>query len=140
MSSCIKHGILAMVMGLITILTMTGLFAWMILCQIVDVEHMDLMAAGTLILGSGAAAVICGRGEGTRGCIVVGETGIVLVLGLINLLLFEGMLTGFIPCVLLISGTAVAVVLMGGRKTERRRGKEIRKKDALGKLNKKYTR
>lgn len=139
MSSCIKHGILAMVMGLITILTMTGLFAWMILCQIVDVEHMDLMAAGTLILGSGAAAVICGKGEGRIGGIVVGETGIVLVLGLMNLLLFEGGLTGFIPCVLLISGTAMAVVLMGGRKTERRRGKEIRKKDALGKLNKKYT-
>lgn len=126
--------------GIVVILAMAGMFAWLIRNETLDVCHMDLMAAGVLIAGSGAAAMCSGRGEGSLKRMASSELGVILFLGLLNLLLFDGQISGLIPCVILIFGTAGAVflALLGtGLKTGR---KYRHKRRQMGMLNKKYRR
>ena len=130
----------AVAAGILATLGVAGLFGWIQLRQWVDMAHLDLMASGVLIVGSGITALSCGVGEGSVKRTVLSETGLILFLMLINLGLFEGELNGLIPCVIVIAGTAGAVMLIhmgkgpaGGKKTRRRRRQ-------IGMLNKKYSR
>lgn len=140
MSVGIKRGMISAMIGILVILAATGLFGWMIRNEVLDIKHMDLMAAGVLILGSGAAAMCCGKGEGRIGRTAAAEIALVLILGMMNLLLYDGILNRLLPCVLLIAGTAGAVLLTGHRKTAGSYGKGRHKKTAISKLNKKYRR
>ena len=137
----IRRILFAVVVGILVILGMTGLFAWLVLRETIDMIHMDLMTAGILIAGSGSSAMACGRGEGSAGRIVCAECGQVLFLCLVNLAVYDGMFfEGLFPCVLVIGGTAGAVVLArAGKHPQRYRGSRTSKR-AMGKLNKKYGR
>ena len=136
----IKRAMFASVLGLLMLLCLTGLFAWMIQNEILDISRMDLAAAGILIAASGMTALAAGRGEGRIRRTAMAEGGLVLILGVVNLLLFDGDLGGMIPCVLLIAGTAAAALLATAGKQKRTYGKHGIKNRSMGKLNKKYRR
>lgn len=112
----IRRGLIGAALGILASLSAAGTFAWMLLRQLWDMEYMDMMAAGILILGSGAAALFCGAGEGRGRRTLIAEGGLIVFLGLLNLALFDGALEGVIPCLLLIGGTAGAVLLVAGHK------------------------
>ena len=140
MGENIRRIIFAVVVGILTALGLTGLFAWMIRREMLDPSHMDLMAACVVMVSAGVTAMACGRGEGNVKRTSLAETGFLLVLGCINLMLFEGALNGLIPCALLVAATAAAYILCGLGKTGKRKRKYGRSGSAVGKLNKKYRR
>ena len=140
MGQNIKGAMLAAAGGMLVILAMTGIFSWMILKQILDLAHIDLMAAAVLITGSGTAAYSCGRGEGRIKRILGAELGIVISLAVLNLALFDGEISGLLPGVFLISGTAGAVMLTRLGKHSGQNRNIGRRKHRIGKLNKKYRR
>lgn len=132
----IRRGLIGAALGILASLSAAGTFAWMLLRQLLDMEHMDMMAAGILILGSGAAALFCGAGEGRGRRALIAEGGLIVFLGLLNLALFDGALEGVVPCLLLIGGTAGAVLLLTGRKHTKTGRKRRQKKAPGSKLNK----
>lgn len=136
----LKKAMFAGFVGLLTALCAAGGFAWMMHQEILNICHMNLAAAGCLILGGGAAGLLCARGEGRIKTAAVGELVLILMLGMINLALFEGELQGAVPCVLLLAGTGAGVVLAFSGKRSTAHGKYRGKKGAMGKLNKKYRR
>lgn len=136
----VKRGLFAGIIGILTLLSMTGVFAWLMLTEMIDTAHMDLCAAGILISASGVGALVCGRGEGSVPRVIIAETALILTLGLLNLLLYDGILEGLIPCGLLVCAAALAVVLTTLGKQKRTSGKYRRKNSPVGKLNKKYRR
>lgn len=140
MEKDMKRSIFAALLGVLTALCVIGMGTWMILEELLDVAHMDLLSAGVLITASGAAALFCGGGERRIKRIVISETVFVLMLGIFNLALFDGNLSGFIPCLLLIIGTSGGVILVTSGNRKKTYGKYGRKKRTIGNLNKKYSR
>lgn len=132
----IRRGLIGAALGILASLSAAGTFAWMLLRQLWDMEHMDIMAAGILILGSGAAALFCGAGEGRGRRAVIAEGGLIVFLGLLNLALFDGAMEGVVPCLLLIAGTAGATLLVTGRKSTKSGRKRRQKNGPVSKLNK----
>lgn len=132
----IRRGLIGAVLGIVTGLSAAGVFAWMLLRQMWDMEHMDIMAAGILILSSGTAALGCGAGEGRVRRAIIAEGGLILFLGLVNLALFDGVLDGAAASLLLIGGTTGAMLLLTGRKSAKSGRRSRQKKGAVGKLNK----
>lgn len=130
------RGLIGAALGVLTILSAAGAFGWMVLRQLWDIEHMDIMAAGMLILGSGVSALCCGAGEGRGRRTVIAEGGLMVFLGLLNLALFDGAMEGVVPCLLLMGGTTGAVLLVTGRKHAKSGRKYGQKKGHVSKLNK----
>lgn len=131
-----RRGLIGAALGVLTILSAAGAFGWMVLRQLWDMEYMDIMAAGVLILGSGASALCCGAGEGRGRRALIAEGGLMVFLGLLNLALFDGAMEGMVPCLMLIAGTAGAVLLATGRKHAKTGRKYVQKKGRVSKLNK----
>lgn len=99
--------------GMLTILAVTGGFAWLIGKELLDREQMGLCAAAVLILGTLMGTLSVGRGEGSGArCAGVG-VGLALMLLFLDLLFFDGGLKGLAPGALVIAGTCGAVVLLG---------------------------
>lgn len=136
----IKRILLASGMGLLLILAGTGAFAWLILQRVIDITHLDLMAAAVLIFGSGGTALLSGAGEGSGKRTLLSEGVLVLLLLGLNLVLFDGSLTGVLPCVVLMGGTAGGICLLRMGKTGKNVSKSRRKKRAVVMLNKKSRR
>lgn len=136
----IKRGLIGAALGILTGLSAAGTFAWMMLWQLWDMEHMNIMAAGVLIVSSGTAALCSGAGEGRGQRAIIAEGGLILFLGLLNQALFDGTLDGAAACLFLIGGTTGAVLLLTGRKHTKSGRKNRPKKGAVGKLNKKQRR
>lgn len=136
----IRRGLFAVAMGILTMLVVTGFFSWAIIRQWLDIKHMDLMAAGVLIAASAMVAMVSARGEGIAKRVVTGELGFGVFLAVLNLGLFDGNLSGCIPCIVLIAGTSAAVMLMRMEKSGKESGASKYKKRRMGRLNKKRIR
>lgn len=116
-----KKAVFGLAIGLLAIMVMTGSFAWFVDREMMGREHMSLASAVVLALSGLLGGLCCGRGEGRLGrCVIVGA-GLILMLLLLNLLLFDGHLSGLLPGSLVIFGSVAASMLIGGQKRSRSR-------------------
>lgn len=109
--------------GLVVMLAVTGGFAWMMSAQVLGREHEGLASAGTLIISAFLGALCSGRGEGQIVRSAAVGAGMILVMLLLNLLLFDGSLSGVIPSAVVTIGASAAAGLIGGVPGNRRSGK-----------------
>lgn len=109
--------------GLVTMLVLAGAFAWMIQREIIGAAHMGLAAVAVLMLGGFLGAVCSGRGEGRFVRSGAVAAGLIMVLLLINLAVYDGSLGGLLPGAAAVIGSAGAAALVLGGGSGNRRGK-----------------
>lgn len=102
--------------GLVTILALTALSAWLVSTEHLPAEQAHIAAAGILAAGSLIGSLCCSRGEGRW--LRCGAVALGLCLGLmgLNLTFFDGSLSGLLPGVLVVAGGAGAAALTKGEK------------------------
>lgn len=116
-----KRALFGLTVGLIVIVSAAGAGAWLINREILGRENMDVAAAVILVLGGLLGGLSAGRGEGRLGRCAMVAIGLILVLLFLNLLLFEGNLSGLLPGALAVLGSTGASMLIGGEKRSRNR-------------------
>lgn len=108
--------------GIVGLLTMTGLGAWLLEQEIVGLEWINYLAAVILGLSSFAGAKTAGAAPETWLNVLFAGIGMWLLLALIHFLGFGGQLKGMGATALAVLGGGGAAVLLrrGGRRNRRR--------------------
>ncbi len=111
--------------GLITMLTMSGVGAWLLERELVRMEWINYLAAVILLTASFAGAGAAGASVERWLRPVLTGTGLWLTLVLIHVLVFGGAMEGGAATAMIIMGGSGAAVLLGrggkGRKKRSRR-------------------
>lgn len=114
--------------GFLAVVISAAVFAWLVGKEILGMEYLNICAAVGLILGGITAGVNGGRGADRWVRAGLSGACLLLLLLTVNLVGFDGSLSGIVPCCVLVMGSAAGTSLvMGGRKREKRRKYQIKK-------------
>ena len=109
--------------GVVGVISITGLGAWLMERELIGLEWVDYLAALALLASSFAGAKMTGAGRGRWLNPVLAGAGLWVVLAMIHLGCYEGMLAGAGPVALVILGGVGAAVLLGGGNRIRKSGR-----------------
>lgn len=113
--------------GMVSVIAITGLGAWLMERELVGLEWSNYLAALALLVSSFAGAKMTGAGRGRWLNPVLVGAGLWAVLAMIHLGCYEGVLAGAAPVALVILGGCGSAVLLGGRNDRHKsRGRRYR--------------
>ena len=113
--------------GMVSVIAITGLGAWLMERELVGLEWSNYLAALALLVSSFAGAKMTGAGRGRWLNPVLVGAGLWGVLALIHLGCYEEALVGAGPVALaILGGTGAAVLLGGGGRHRKSRGRRYR--------------
>jgi len=105
--------------GLICVISVCALGAWLLETGILSEAYEDIMAALSLLLAGFISAISVGKGEGQLIRVISSGIGLILLMMLINLIGFGGRLNGLVPSLIVVSGGCVSAMLTGRKKKKR---------------------
>ena len=124
----IRRSLLSSGIGFLGLILTAAAFAGLISEEILGQEHLDLTGAVALVMGGLLAGLSCGGGEGRWLRAGISFLGVEILLLLVNLVGFGAVLSGFLPCSVLLAGSVAAPQLAkGAGKGRRRRNHQIKK-------------